>query len=122
MKSDRCVQFVMKLDSCVQFRQLVFNFYKHSHSVDRDLNSKETKYVANCLLWQFGRPLGHIAVLALEVFCLFDFYTVLGYLLKFKVDKKCPELTVERHWFKTEPFKMFTLGRNISLNNSFFIL
>lgn len=73
MKSDSCVQFVMKLESCVQFRQLVFNFYKLLHSVDRGLKSKETKQVADCLLWQFGNPLGHIAVFALEVFFLLFF-------------------------------------------------
>lgn len=57
----------------------------------------------------------HIAVLAL------DFNTVLCYPFILKVDKKCPELIGEHHWFKTGPFKMFALDRKICLNNSFFI-
>lgn len=89
--------------------------------MDRDLNSKENKHVAGCLLWQFGSPLGHMAVLATEEFCLFDFYTVLCFLFKFKADKKCPELIREHYWFKTGPFTMFALDRKNSLNNYFFI-
>lgn len=47
------------------------------------LNSKETKHVADCLLRQFGSPLGHTAVLAIEIFYLtFTWYCAIYLNLK----------------------------------------
>lgn len=65
-----------------------------------------------CYDLKFSRT--HCKFLALEMFSFFDFSIVSCYLFKFNIDKKCPGLIREHHWFKTGTFKMFGLDSKSS--------